>query len=153
MGRLYTAGFANVAQAAAGDLMQIVCGADKIITIHSIFYGQEDDVGDDNADMGRVQVVRASTAGSGGTSVDAEPLDAGDAADSATILRHNSSAAAGTVTVIETETFNWQAGWFFKPTPAEHPIISGQGVLVVRLENTPAASHQTSMTIVFEELG
>lgn len=153
MGRLYTATFGNISQSASGDLMQIVCGADTVIEIHSIFFGQDDDVGDANADMGRVEIVRASVAGSGGSSINANPLDAGDAADSATILRHNSSAASGTVTTLETETFNWQSGWFFKPTPAEQPVISGQGILVIRLADTPVAAHITSMTIIFEEIG
>jgi hypothetical protein len=152
MGRTYTAAFDNVAQAASGELISITCAAAKVICVRSIHYSQEDDYGDTNADGGRITIQRAGTVGTGGTTVNANPLDPGDAADSATVSRHHSSAGT-TLTLLVAENFNWQAGFFWDPVPEDYIWLGGSDILVVRLEDTPGASHNTSMTVTFEEFG
>ncbi len=152
MGRMYSAVFDNIAQSAAGDIIEIASAAAKVVIIHSIFYGQEDDYGDASADGGRLTLQRATTSGSGGTVVTGLPLDPGDAAGSATVERNNSTPAA-TLTLLVGETFNWQAGWFYKPTPEERVVLGGADIVVLRLEDTPAVSHNTSLTLIYEEIG
>lgn len=159
MGRMYSAVFEGIVQSAgdAGpdDILQIQAPSAMSVVIHSIFYGHggaTESVGDANADMGSVVLYRAGSAGSGGTSVSANPLNPGDAADSSTILRHNSSEASS-LTALVAETFHWQAGWYYKPTPEERIVLGGSDVLVMVLEDTVAATMSTSCTMIFEEIG
>ena len=153
MARMYSAVFENIAQAASGDLIQVTPGSGLTVVLHSIFYGQDDDAGVDNADIGRIEICKAIINGSGGTTVNAEALDDGDQADACTVVRHRTTPAASTTSLI-IETFNWQAGWVYRPLPRERIQVRGTSAhLVIRLRDTPATSHQTSMTLIFEEIG
>lgn len=152
MGRVYTATFTSIAQTTSGDVLQIVNAADSTARLLSASYTQTSEAGDTQAEQGLMLVQRATSAGTGGTAVSANAIAIGDAADGATILRHN-TVDATTLTVLIAEGFNWQIGWFFTPTNHQEIEWGGSDILVFNLGTVPADSITTSMTVWFEEIG
>ncbi len=104
--------------------------------------------------MLRVAISRAgvAVAGSGGSVPTAVPHNVGDVAFGGTVEVNNTTQASA-ATPIHEDTFNIQAGWFYRPTPEERIVISPSGILVVELPVAPADSITMSGTITFEAIG
>ncbi len=154
MGRFYTAAFDGIVQSAGGNLWEFQAASDKPTRIHSIFYGfSEYAVAPSTpGDLGQLLLQRMSGSGSGGTVVGANPLDPGDATDGATFTRHRTGTIA-TPTEIFSETFNWEAGWFWRPEADDPFDLGGDDVLSLDLTTPVVEEVTTSMTLVFEEIG
>lgn len=153
MGRMYTASFEGVAVTAIQDLFELVAPADAIVVLHSAFIGQSSDAADAEAEMLQVSISRfTGTSGSGGTSPTVNPHQIGDSAFGGTVEANNTTQGL-TTTVVKSETFNVQAGWYYQPTPEERLVLSPSGKLVIELPTAPADSLTMSGSITFEEIG
>jgi hypothetical protein len=164
MGRPYTGQVSAVTLPAtnAFDVFELTAPSDACLVIHSIFVGQAGtaDYGDAEAEGLTVQLKRASgsfTSGSGGTTPTPAPHSFGDAATGATLEASNTTIAAvgtGALTVLRSETFNVQAGWYYTPTPEERIVLSPGQALVVSIPVGPAdAFSALAASITFEEQG
>lgn len=152
MGRMYTVTAEAAAVTAAADMLEINAPSDACVVIHKVFLGQDSDAGDAQAEMLRVQFLRATTGGSGGGTPTANPKELGDAAFGGTIESFNSTDATG-LTTIEDETFNAQAGFFHQPAPEERNWISPSGRIVIFLEKDPGDALDLVVSALIEEIG
>lgn len=83
-----------------------------------------------------IQIVRKSVAGTNVTSPVANPVDAGDAAYGGTV--RGMATTEGTLGVnLYSDGFNWVNGWIWLPVPEERIIITGAGILGLRLATAP----------------
>ena len=152
MGRVYTVAD-NIAAfgTAAGDVVEGIPGTNKPFFVHSITIGQQDSETSEN--LG-IRISRMATSGSGGATVAANPLDPGDAADSATWEFANTTDASSTETVLSEDAFNVLSGYQYLPAPENRPFFpSGGASFVVKIIDTPVANFDFQVTVVFEELG
>lgn len=150
MGRMYTVLMDGISVSAAGDLLQIAPAANKPIKIHRMMLSQHTD---ETSQQLAVDVVKAATDGSGGTSVTASPNTPGTPAAGTTCLRNNSTAATGTITVYYKRGDNSLNGWDYDPTNEEMFEVQSSDVAVVRLLAAPTAALTMTCTVIFEELG
>lgn len=152
MGLMYMCQFYSVTVTAVQDLFEITAPSDAVVTLHSIYVGQQSDYGDSAAEGLDIQISRATASGSGGTAGTENPLEVGSPAAGAVVECNNTTQATGT-TVLLSDTFNVQAGWQYRPTPEERIVISPSGILVVELPVAPADALEMSGTIIWEEIG
>lgn len=152
MGRMYAAVFEEVAASAAQDLFEVVAPADSAVAIHGVMISQSSDAGDSASEQLNILIHRASTSGSGGSSVTASPLNVGDAAFGGTVEANNTSQGTEG-TQLHAECFNIMAGLCIWWTPETRLILSPSGRIVVELQSTPADALTMSGTIYFEEIG
>ena len=153
MGRRYAASFTGVSVTAVQDLLELNASSTGAVVIHSIFIGQSSDAGDTEAEMLQIEISRSTgTSGSGGTTLTARALESGFAAFGGTVEANNTTQAT-TTTVLVSETFNIQAGWFYRPTPEEKIWLSPSGRVVIELPTAPTDAVTMSGTIVFESFG
>jgi hypothetical protein len=154
MGMMYAATFGAVAVSAAQDVFEIVAPADKCVVIHEIVVEQSSDAGDAQAELLRIQAIRAfTTSGSGGASLTPAPLESGNAAAGSTVEANNTSlATSGSTATLFDRAFNVQIGFFWQPTPECRIVLSPSQRLVVRIA-APADSLTMHGTLVFEEVG
>jgi hypothetical protein len=101
---------------ATGDIIELAWPSTMAGFILSVEFGQRTDYGDALSEGFRLQVVRATTSGTtpGSTPTPAKHSP-GDAASSVVVEVQNSTAAAGTITVLRDINFNVQAGWLYQP--------------------------------------
>ncbi len=152
MGRIYSVSFVDVSVSAAQDLFEILCAADKILTLHAVNISQRNSVTSEQLLISLRRVSGAPTSGSGGSTPSAVPLVPGDASSGATIEANNTTQlTGGTNSIIWAEAFNALAGFSFVPPYEMRPKISGQTRFLVELEQAPAAALTMSGTIIFEE--
>jgi len=150
-GRMYTANF-TTAVTAAQDLFEVNAPATGVVVIHRIFIGQSSDAADAQAEMLNVTIARGGgTAGSGGTTVTGRPHNVGHAAFGGTVEANNTTES-GTQTVMFSEAFNVQAGWFWVPTPEERIIVPPSGIFIAGLITVPGDSLSMVGSITFEEI-
>lgn len=144
-----------MAVSAIQDLFEIVAGANSVVIIHACFISQESEEADAQDEMLRVTWTRAhTTSGSGGSGVNANPLDSGDQADEASVEANNTTqATGGSPLVIHAEAFNVRAGWAYIPTPEARIVLSPEERLVLELPVAPADAMTASGTLIFEEIG
>lgn len=161
-GRSYSVSFDNVAVTTAVDFFELNPAADKPIMVTGVYIGQTNRTGDANEDMLRWSVVRFTgatlTSGSGGTSPTPVALGPGDPAASFTAEANNTTVATttGTNVTIHADAFNTRAGLVWVPTPEQWPVAidsGGNGVLLIRLLEAPAASTTFSGTVYIQEIG
>lgn len=150
MGLLYSATFENVALTdAAQDILLIATAAGVPILIHEI--GLSTDVTTDV--RARLQLLRRTTAGSGGSGITPRAL-----------CERNSVAAATTVTNMRTTTGTagnpldserWSLLVPFQRlyTPETRPSVTVSSFFALALVAGTGASRNLSGKIVFEELG
>lgn len=150
MGRMYTVMMDQQSISASGDLLQIAPGAGKPIKIHRMMLSQH---ADETSQHLAVDLVKATTDGSGGTSVTAAPNTSGTPAAGTTCLRQNSTPAAGTITKYYKRGDNALNGWDYDPTAEEMFEVASSDVAVVRLLDSPTAALTMTCVIIFEELG
>lgn len=147
MGRMYVASGTSTAITTAANLFQLATEDDSVIFIHR--FGLRVATTTDEALT--VTLSRVGTAATGGTGVNANPLDPGDAADSATILNEPTGEAT------KTEIGRWNtstlAGLEIIYTPEERPVLSGAAPTVLFETDLTITSADVSWMIVFEEIG
>lgn len=156
MGRIYAVTFENVAVTASQDLFMVAPADDKPIKLLGFMLSQSTETGDSAEEMLRIKVIRGhATVGSGGSAVDAVPMDAAGAADGATCRTNDTTiASTGTAVDLLADTFNVRSGYQFWWTPETCPTCSeANGVrVVVRLMANPADSVTMGGTLYFEEM-
>jgi hypothetical protein len=160
--REYAVPFDNVAITTTADMFTLDPAVDKPIRIVSIEIAQTNRVGDANEDLIRWSIRRFTgatiTAGSGGSAPTPVALMPGDAAAgfSARVTDTTISTTTGTNTLVYASTFNTRVGLIWVPTPEMQPGAvdnSGNGKLIVRLEEAPGASTTFSGTCIVAEDG
>lgn len=152
MGRMYSVTSSAAALVTAGDVMEINAPTDAVVILHRVFFGQDTDYGDAQAEILRIQLNRATTGGSGGGTPTANPLSAGDSAFGGTCESFNTTDATTLTTLID-EAFNVQAGWLYDPTPEERIEISPGERIVLFLEKAPSSAFDAVVTMIFEAVG
>ena len=153
MTRLYTASFEGVAVTAIQDVFEINAPADAVVVLHSCTITQESDAGDSEAEMLRITMSRSVTAsGSGGTNPGSRPVEVGDSAFGGSVEVNNTTQATG-LTLIYSQAFNVQSGFFWEPGPEGRTVISPSGRLVISLPVAPSDSLTMNGSILFEEIG
>lgn len=155
---MYVASFDAVAVSAAQDLISVQTDDDKVVIVHEAKFTQSSDAGDAESEQLRFSLSRGVgyTAGSGGSSVNAQPLDAGDAADSATVRANDTTqatAGAGSLTNLMATAEHVQAGWHYLPTPEMRPAVGGSSALIFALDAAPSDALTMSGYVIFEEIG
>ncbi|HUU97532.1 MAG TPA: hypothetical protein VM487_17490 [Phycisphaerae bacterium] len=149
---VYKASFGGVSVTAIQDLFEINAPATRTIEILSWWIGQSSDFGDAQAEVLRLQVSRATTSGSVGTTVTARPSEPGEAAFSGTVEANNTTQA-GTTTVMEEYTFNVAVGFAWIYSPEERPVIAPSGRIVLELPVAPVDALTMSGTVAFRITG
>lgn len=149
MGRRYVAIMDASSVSAAGDLIEIAAPSDAVVRILGAIFTQEASETSEQLDF---SISRATTSGSGGSSVTPVALEASDAAFGGTVERNNSTPA-GTLTTIHKEAVNMLTGWYYQPIPEAMIHIAPSGIVVFRIDTAPGASLTMDGTVWFEEIG
>lgn len=156
MGAIFVASFSAVAVSAAQDVFEITAPANSRVAIREIRLGQYSDPGDAQAEMLSVSIIRGYTSGgTGGSTVTPVNImghpNAG-AASAVVEINNTTIASGGSAVTLCADTFNVMGGWRFYPVPDERPIVTINGIIVVRI-SAPADALTMNGTIVFEEIG
>jgi hypothetical protein len=146
----YTAGFENIAFSATSDIIEFVAAAGVPITLHRI----ELSWAGTTQEVCRVQLLRRTTTGSGGTTVTPRALHGrNNVASTATVSRSIASGTAGTAGDIL-----WQANQnLVVPIDelfgldATKIVVPGGGRLALALLSAPSASRNASLNVFFTE--
>lgn len=143
MARCYTVNLAPAAITVAADLVALVAADDIPIKIRAIRVWQTSDVGDAQAEILTLNLVRGNTtAGSGGAAGTQVPVDPKDAAASFT-SRVGDTTAASVGTPVTVYSTGWPVGSAFEivfPDNEMRRTDQGVGFLVLRLGGAPADS-------------
>jgi hypothetical protein len=153
MGRMYTLTGSVSGATTAIDLLRVSAPTDAVVVVHRIHITQETEFGDAESEQIDIIVARASTDGSGGSTVTAAKLESGDAAFGGSAVSGNSTQSTLTTPHIINETFPVQAGFYWVPTPEEKIVLSPSGRLVVELSTAPNDSIDFRFFMVIEEIG
>ena len=147
---LYSAGFENITLTdAAQDILTLATTASVPIRIHQvrISAGVTTDI------RARMQILRRTTAGSGGTGITPtakNSLNARAATTTVTSIRTTPGTAGA---VLHPEQWSLLVPFDFTPTPEQRPGVSVGGFLGVHLVAGTGASRVISGWVDFEELG
>jgi hypothetical protein len=152
--RLYRAPFEAVAISVQVDFWEVVLPSDTLVELVECHIGQSSDAGDAEAEMAPISFVTGyTTSGSGGTTITPAPQP-GDAAFSGTVEANNTTLASGGTPRLEhADTFHWQAGFCWVPTPESRILLPVSSRLVVRLGAAPADAVTVSGILVLAEAG
>lgn len=158
MGRIYTAGFENVAVTVAQDFFEIAPAANKPVRLKALIIGQHSDMGDAAEEGLRAAIIRVPatvTGGSGGSTPALRKVRPTDQDAGVVVEANNTSQAttSGTLEYLALLSVNNRIGlelWF--PPELQFEVINGT-VLVVRLMAAPADSLSMSGTCWLEEEG
>lgn len=149
MGLMYSAAFENVTITdAAQDIVFLATSSSVPIIVHSvrITAGVTTDV------RARIQIVRRSTAGSGGTGITVAELH-GRNTVAATVTATYARTTPGTVgDVVHGEQWSLLVPFEWIPTPEIRPQVPVSGFIGVHLVAGTGASRVMSGSITFEEL-
>ena len=150
MGRMYAivTGATNVGSGSAVDLLEISAAAAKPVYIHSVVVS----TGDADEELVQMSVMRATGAGTGGSSATARALDPGDAAASFTATMNRGTLASG-ASEVHAERVNVRSRGDIRPTAMEVVGIAGGGIGTIRVGPTASATIQMFCTAYVEEVG
>jgi len=151
MGRIFQGSVAAVAASAAQDVFEITAPATHIIDIREIRLGQYSDAGDAAAELVSVQIIRGyTTSGSGGSTPTLYSLQ-GAGTPAGTYEANNTTLAqTGGGKIALADSFNVQAGWWYRP-PADERIQIQPGERVVVRITAPADAVTLNASLVVEE--
>ncbi len=150
MGRMFTAGFTEVAVTAQQDLFQIEALVVPVV-LHAVFLSQSTDVGDAAAENLSILLRRFTDAVT--NDIAEVKLDPGSAAANADLaINETTELVTGTETV-HSEVWNIALPFVWMPPPEMRIIIKIGDGLAVNLNTTPADSITMSGTMYFEEMG
>ncbi len=157
MSRIYHAFKAKAAQTVTQDLIQVQAGTDNPVLIHAFALFQTSDVKDAEEEILELLTVRGigATTGSGGTTVVAEPLNAGDAVDAATIMMNNTTnMVAGGGSLVSLPSFGWmiRAPLLYVYAEALRPRVNPEDFWTLELPDAPSDSLTIGLSLWFEEL-
>lgn len=153
--RIYTAVFEGVAVSVQQDLFEIVAPSDMSIILMELLLSQESEAKDAEEEMLRILIQSGyTTSGSGGTTVNAQPVASGDSADSCAIEGNNTTkATVGTIHTHRVEVWNIRAPHLWLPPEKLWVELKASRRAVVRLEKTPNDPITMSGTLTFAEVG
>lgn len=158
-GRMYTAQFPAVTVTAQQDFFEITAAATQVILIHEWELTQSTEVGDameEGLQLLTKRGVGATTSGTGGTTLTAQPISDGDAAFGGVVEANNTTKmVAGGGSIEQTASYNWnvRVPYIKTYTPETRPQIIPSARWTLELATTPADSISISGTITFEVLG
>lgn len=149
MGLLYSAPFENITVTdAAQDIVFLATSSSVPILIHSIRVsaGVTTDV------RARVQLIRRTTAGSGGTGVTPSELYGRNSVAAATTVTHSRTTPGTAGDVIHAEQWSLLVPLDWTYTPEMRVQVPVSGFIGLHLVAGTGASRVVSGSVVFEEL-
>ena len=155
MGRVYTAHFNGVAVGTAEqDIFELNAPSDAVVELMEIHCGQTTDFGDAEEEIIDIILERgATTSGSGGTTVTAVGIEAGDPAFGGTVEANNTTqASGGTISTVSIHSWNVRVPLDVIFQPESRPVISPSGRIVAVAEPRADAMSMSGY-IVFREIG
>jgi hypothetical protein len=154
---IFTATFSAVAVTAAQDVFEVVAAAGSggpHLALREVRLAQYSDAGDAASEILSVQIITGYTvAGTGGSTVTPANVQrhTGAPTATATVLANNTTVAnTGTASILISDSFNVQAGWWYRPCEEERIQLQPSQRLVVRI-TIPADSLTMNGTLIFEE--
>lgn len=149
MGLMYSAAFENATVTdAAQDLLFLATSSSVPLLIHSIRIsaGVTTDV------RARIQLIRRSTAGSGGTGITAQELFGRNTVSAATTCTHSRTTPGTAGDVLAAEQWSLLVPFEFLPTPEMRVQVPVSGFIGLHLVAGTGASRSMSGQVIFEEL-
>jgi hypothetical protein len=157
---VFTATFSAVSISAAQDVFELIAPSTSRLEILEAQLGQYSDSGDAQSELLGIQLIRGYTvAGSGGSAATPRNVKPWSRAAAATVNVNNTTVAnTGTPHILESTSFNVQAGYVYRPTrkdildSAELISVEASQIFVVRI-TAPADALTMNGTIKFREIG
>jgi len=154
MSRMYSVVFDNTTVSAAQDLFEITPADDKPIAIHALFLSQSSEVGDNQEEFLRVEIIRGHTVGGSGgdtpTPIPLGPIDT--AAGFAAEANNTTIATVGTPVILHAESFNERSGLQLIFTPETRPYCSQGQTTILHVQRTaPGDALSMDGTLYVEE--
>jgi hypothetical protein len=149
IGHLYSAAFEEVSVSAIQDLFELNAPSNAVVVLHGLHITQSSDIGFEQLN---VLIHRGATSGSGGSSITARPLEAGDGSFNGSVEANNTTQSTEG-TILHSQCFSIQGGCDWDFLPECRPVISPSGRLIIELQTAPADALTMSGTIYFEEIG
>lgn len=149
MGLIYTAPFENITVTdAAQDIVFLATSSSVPLLIHSIRVsaGVTTDV------RARVQLIRRTTAGSGGTGITPSELFARNSVSASTTATHSRTTPGTAGDVLHAEQWSLLVPLDWTWTPEMRPHVPVSGFVGLHLVAGTGASRVVSGSITFEEL-
>jgi hypothetical protein len=148
MGLLYSAPFENITVTdAAQDIIFLATSSSVPLRIHSIRVsaGVTTDV------RARIQLIRRTTAGSGGTGITPSELFSRNSVSAATTVTHSRTTPGTAGDVIHAEQWSLLVPFDWTPTPEFRPQVGVSGYIGLHLAAGTGASRVMSGSVIFEE--
>lgn len=149
MGLIYSAPFENVTITdAAQDIAFLAASSSVPIIVHAvrITAGVTTDV------RARIQIVRRSTAGSGGTGITPSEFHGRNSVSAATTATHSRTTPGTIGDILHAEQWSLLVPFEWLPTPEMRPHVPVSGFIGVNLAAGTGASRVMSGSIIFEEV-
>jgi hypothetical protein len=146
---MYSAVVDAISSTQPTDLLEINCAPDAVVILHEVHITQD---ASETSEQLPFQIHRASTSGSGGAALTANPVSLGDAAFGGNCERMNTSRGTE-VQIVARISENMLNGVHWVFTPETRPVVAPNGRLIIGLETAPSASLTMSLTALFEEIG
>jgi hypothetical protein len=146
---LYSAPFENVTFTdAAQDLVFLATSSSVPLRIHAVRLtaGVTTDV------RARIQLIRRTTAGSGGTGITPVALHGRNSVAAATTATYARTTPGTAGNVIHAEQWSLLVPFEWLPTPEMRPTVPVSGFLGLNLAAATGATRVMSGSIIFEEL-
>jgi hypothetical protein len=148
--RTFSAIMSAQSVSASGDLLEIAPAVNKPVAVKWVRITQEDS---ETSEQLPIELVRATTGGTGGTAVTPVPMSPGGGSFSGTVTRNSTAAASGTVSVVWREGGNKINGWDWLAIPTAEIGASSSALFVARLLANPGSALTLTATVVFDEEG
>ncbi len=162
MGRFYSIPITRQAVSTIIDLWELLAASGKPFYLHEIRLGQASDYGDAAAEGLAIEIKRGigNTSGSGGSSGTAQKHATNDAAGGVTAEILNTTqavAGGGSLTTIQSDAFNAQAGYQYLPPPEQRLLFLAAESCIISLQGAsgtagPADELTVSGNVIIEEL-
>lgn len=151
---IFSVPMSAVSVSAAQDLWHLKAGATYPIVIHSIQLDQKGLTATEAREVYLRRHTATVTQGSGGSTPTPAPHAPGSTASGITAHMNDTTAAsAGTITTINSMTWQFLNGLFWMPAPEDRIYITPATGFIVNLPNAPSGAMTVSGFITFEELG
>lgn len=151
IGRLYMASIGAETHSLAETLMEIAAASDMVCTIERMWNSQSDFDTSENLNM---KVEDVATTGTYTSTVTPTPLQAGDAAATATVKQDATIEPIYAGSVYIEQGFNVLSGWLWTPANDDEVIVVSPSQLVAfRLDAAPSTGMAFSYGLTFREIG
>jgi hypothetical protein len=152
--RVFGVSFAAAAATAPQDLVELTAHSTARICILGWEIGQSTEAGDAADEQVLLKLISGhATSGSGGSSFTPFAVDSDIAVAALTAAEINNTTVASTGTAVNRHAtaFNVRAGHIWLPPPDMRHVIAKSGIVVLRMDSTPADSISFSGTLYFGE--